>query len=148
LLDCVVFKIFASLGLCDHIYSFMAIVYIVCLLASHEWKDASQVHNSQSLINSLNYLRENLQSWNIIKSSVNEAYIEGLNSRCHDKSGNLSSPKKIEMDGLHDHQIRPMSKMECSLFWKFLILSSNHRYVKKSIPFIFKQHVEVLENPF
>jgi hypothetical protein len=45
----VVFKIFASFGLCDHVHSFMAIVHLVCLLASHEWKDASQVQKSQIL---------------------------------------------------------------------------------------------------
>jgi hypothetical protein len=48
LLGCVVFKTFAFLGICDHVYSFMAIVHIVCLLDSHEWKYASQVHNSQN----------------------------------------------------------------------------------------------------
>jgi hypothetical protein len=92
LLSCMVFKIFASLGPCDHVYSFMAIVHIVCLLANHEWNDASQVHNSQnsqSLTNALNYLCENPHSWNIIKSSVNEAYIEGFYSHRHDKSGKL-----------------------------------------------------------
>jgi hypothetical protein len=47
LLSYVVFKIFAFLGLYDHVYSFVAIVHFDCLLASHEWRDASQVHNSQ-----------------------------------------------------------------------------------------------------
>jgi hypothetical protein len=46
-----------------------------------------------------------------MKSSVNEVYI-GLYSRRHDKSGNPSSPKKIEIEGLSDHQIKPRSKME------------------------------------
>jgi hypothetical protein len=59
-------------------------------------KNAYQVHNSQFLINSLNYLRENPHSWDIIKSSVNETYIEGLYSRRHDKSGNPSNSKKTE----------------------------------------------------
>jgi hypothetical protein len=36
LLGCVVFKIFASFSLCDHVHSFMTIVHLVCLLASHE----------------------------------------------------------------------------------------------------------------
>jgi hypothetical protein len=60
----------------------------------------------------LNYLRENPHSWNIIKSSVNKAYIEGIYSRHHDKSDNPLGPKKNEMEGLHDHQIKPRSKME------------------------------------
>jgi hypothetical protein len=93
----------------------------------------------------LNYLPDNPRSWNIIKSSVNKVYI-GLYSRRHDKSGNPSSPKKIEIEGLPDHQIKPRSKMESSLFWKFIILSSNHIYVKESIPFIMEQHVEGFEN--
>jgi uncharacterized protein (DUF486 family) len=36
LIGCVAFKIFASFGLCDHVHSFMAIVHLVCVLASHE----------------------------------------------------------------------------------------------------------------
>jgi hypothetical protein len=32
----VVFKIFASFGLYDHVHSFMAIVHLVFSLASHE----------------------------------------------------------------------------------------------------------------
>jgi uncharacterized membrane protein YozB (DUF420 family) len=36
LLGCVVSKIFASFDLCNHVYSFMVIVHIVCLLATHE----------------------------------------------------------------------------------------------------------------
>jgi hypothetical protein len=36
LLGCVVFKIFASFGVCDHVHSFMAVVHLVYLLASHE----------------------------------------------------------------------------------------------------------------
>jgi hypothetical protein len=37
----------------------------------------------------LNYFLENPHSWNIIKSSVNEAYIYGLNSHLVNKSGML-----------------------------------------------------------
>jgi hypothetical protein len=36
LLGCVVFKIFASFGLYDHVHSFMDIVHLVCFLASRE----------------------------------------------------------------------------------------------------------------
>jgi hypothetical protein len=36
LLGCVVFKIFASFGPCDRVHSFMAIVHLGCLVASHE----------------------------------------------------------------------------------------------------------------
>jgi hypothetical protein len=32
----VVFKIFVSFGLCDHVHSFMAIVHLGFLLANHE----------------------------------------------------------------------------------------------------------------
>jgi hypothetical protein len=74
--------------------------------------------------------------------------MEGLYYHHHNKSGNPSSPKKIEMEGLHNHQFKPRSKMEWSLSWKFLILFSNHLYVKESIPFIFKQSMEGFENPF
>jgi hypothetical protein len=38
--------------------------------------------------------------------------------------------------------------MEWSLSWKFLIVSSNHLYVKKSILIIFKQLMEGFETPF
>jgi hypothetical protein len=52
------------------------------------------------------------------------------------------------MEGLHNHQFKPRSKMEWSLSWKFLISSSKHLYVKESILFIFKQLMEGYENPF
>jgi hypothetical protein len=60
----------------------------------------------------LNYLRENLHTWNIINLSVNKAYLERLYDHHHTKSGNSSSPKKFEMEGLHNHQFEPRSKME------------------------------------
>jgi hypothetical protein len=41
--------------------------------------------------------------------------LERLYDRRHNKSGNTSSPKKFEMEGLHDHQFEPRSKMEWSL---------------------------------
>jgi hypothetical protein len=68
----VVFKIFASFGLCDHVHSFVAIVHIVaCWLAmSEKTLLKSKILNSLSLINSLNYLCENPHSCRIIKSSV------------------------------------------------------------------------------
>jgi hypothetical protein len=71
-----------------------------------------KISNSLSLINSLNYSRENLLSWNIINSSGNNAYLERLCDHRYTKSGNSSSPKKFEMEGLHIHQFEPMSKME------------------------------------
>jgi hypothetical protein len=105
----VVFKIFAYFGLCDHVDSFMTIVHIIaCWLAMGEkMLLKSKISNSLSLINSLIYLHENPHSWNITKSSVNEAYMERLYYRRHNKSGNTSSPKKFEMEGLHDHQFEP-----------------------------------------
>jgi hypothetical protein len=36
LLDCLFSKIFACCGLCDLVDSFMAMVHLVCLMASHE----------------------------------------------------------------------------------------------------------------
>jgi hypothetical protein len=71
--------------------------------------------NSLSLINSINCPCENLHSWDIINSSVNEDYLEKLYDRHHIKSGNLSSPKKFEMEGFHNHQFEPSSKMEWNL---------------------------------
>jgi hypothetical protein len=47
MLCCVVFKVFAFFGLSDHVHLFMAIDDLVCLMASHEWKDSSQVLKSQ-----------------------------------------------------------------------------------------------------
>jgi hypothetical protein len=150
LIGFVVFKIFASFGLCDHVHSFMAIVHIdACWLAmSEKTLLKSKILNSLSLINSLNYLCENPHSWSTIKSSVNEAYMERLYYLRHNKNGNPSSPRKIEMEGLHNHQFEPRSKMEWSLSWKFLFPSSNDLYVKESILIIFKQLMEGLENPF
>jgi hypothetical protein len=84
----VVFKIFASFGLCEKM-----------LLKS-------KISNFLSLISSLIYLLGNPHSWNIIKSSVNGAYMERLYYRRHNKSGNPSSPKKIAMEGLHNHQFK------------------------------------------
>jgi hypothetical protein len=142
LLGCVVFKIFAAFGLCDHVDSFMAIVHIVaCWLAMSEKTFLkSKISNSLSLINSLIYLRENPLSWNIIKTSVNEAYMERLYYHHHNKSGNTSSPKKFEMEGLHDHQFEPRSKVEWSLSWKFLTTSSN--------PFMTRNHFSLFSSTY
>jgi hypothetical protein len=41
---CGFLKYLEFLGLCDHVDSHMAIVLFNCLLASHYWRDASQVH--------------------------------------------------------------------------------------------------------
>jgi hypothetical protein len=114
-------------------------------------KDASQVQKFLILYlssNSLIYHPENPHSWNIIKLSVNEAYLEILYDRHHIKNGNPSSPKKFEMEGLHNYQFEQRSKMEWSLSWKFLTPSSN--------PFMSRNHFSVsssslwkaLKNPF
>jgi hypothetical protein len=63
----------------------MSMVHIDCLLASHECKVLLKSNN----LKFLNYFLENPYLWNIIKSSVNEAYIEGHISRLVDKSGKL-----------------------------------------------------------
>jgi hypothetical protein len=50
-------KYLEFLGLCDHVYSLMAIVHLDCLLSIHKWKDISHVHNIQILeSNPLNIL--------------------------------------------------------------------------------------------
>jgi hypothetical protein len=92
----------------------MAIVHRASLMASHELKTLlkSKISNSISLINSLMYLRENLHSWNIINSIVNEDYLDRIYDHHNIKSGHPSCPKKFEMEGLHNHQFEPRSKME------------------------------------
>jgi hypothetical protein len=92
----------------------MAIVHIVaCWLAmSEKTLLKSKISNSLSLINSLIYLHENPRSWNIIKSSMNEAYIERLYYHRHIKSGNPSSPNKFEMEGLHNHLSYPILRKQ------------------------------------
>jgi hypothetical protein len=94
------------------------------------------------------YLCENIQSWNIINSSVNEGYLERLYDHHHIKSGNPSSPKKFEIEGLHNRQVQLRSKREWCLSWKFLTPSSN--------PFMLRNHFSLsssslrkaLKNPF
>jgi hypothetical protein len=79
---------------------------------------------------------------------VNEDYLERLHDYHHIKSGNPSSPKKFEMEGLHNHQFEPRSKMEWSLSWKFLTPIIKSSYVKESFLIIFKQLMKALKNPF
>jgi hypothetical protein len=79
---------------------------------------------------------------------VNEVYLKRLYDRCHIKSGNPSSPKKFEMEGLHNRHFKPRSKMEWSLSRKFLTPYSN--------PFLSRNHHSLssislwkaLKNPF
>jgi hypothetical protein len=84
------------------------------------------------------YLRENNHSWNIIKLSVNEAYMERLDYHHLIKSGNPSSPKKFQMEGHHNHQFKSRSNgMELILEIPNSIFKS--LYVKESYLIIFKQ---------
>jgi hypothetical protein len=107
-----------------------------------------KIANSLSLINSLIYLRENLHSWNINNSSVNEAYLERLYDHRHIKSRNPSSPKKFEMEGLHNHEVEPRSKMEWSLSWKFLTPSSNTFMSRNHFSLSSSSLRKALKNPF
>jgi hypothetical protein len=108
----------------------------------------SKTSNSLSLINSLIHLLKNLHSWNIINSSVNKAYLERLYYCRHTKSGNSSSPKKFEMEGLHNHQFEPRSKMEWSLSWKFLTPSSNPFMSRNHFSLSSRSLRKALKNPF
>jgi hypothetical protein len=105
MLGCVIFKTFASFGHCDLANSFMAIV--------KRRFSSPKISSSLSLINSLNYLRENLLPWNIFNSSVNKVNLERFYYCRHTKSGNSSSLKKFELEGLLDNQLfGPRSKVE------------------------------------
>jgi hypothetical protein len=59
--------------------------------------------------------------------------------------GKSSSPKVIEMEGLYFSSKQDNVKLEWRSIWKFLALSSNLLYVKKSFSFIFEQCLERFE---
>jgi hypothetical protein len=74
LLACVVSKYLKFLGLCDHVNLLMSTVHFDCLLASHYWRDVSQVLYILSLeSNSLNILF----FIQVIESSPNVYELEG-----------------------------------------------------------------------
>jgi lipopolysaccharide export system protein LptC len=91
LLSCMVSKIFAFFGLCNHVYSFMALTLFVWWLAMSETTVLKSIILKILILLLIpwNYLLENHLSWNIIKYSINIAYIEGFYSRLGDKSGKL-----------------------------------------------------------
>jgi hypothetical protein len=62
-----------------------------------------KIPNSLALINSLNYLRENLLFWNIFNSSVIKAYLAIIIATSIEEI--LQSLKKLEMEGLHNHHL-------------------------------------------
>jgi hypothetical protein len=66
--------------------------------------------------------------------------MERLYYCCQNKSGNASSPKKLEIEALHNHQFEPMTKMEWSLSWKFLTTSSN--------PFMTRNHFSLFSSTY
>jgi hypothetical protein len=77
-----------------------------------------KISNSLALINSLNYLRENLLSWNIFNSSVIKAYLAIIIATSIEEI--LESPKKLEMERLHNHHLSQGLKQNKSLSWKSL----------------------------
>jgi ABC-type phosphate/phosphonate transport system permease subunit len=58
-------------GLYDHINSLMTIVYFDCLLASHYWRDASQVHFTSLLNQFFRVSFSQLKSSNILQKCMN-----------------------------------------------------------------------------